>query len=164
MAPAAAPPPGTPHDAAAVCVSGDRILLVSSDDQRWGLPGGRPQPHEGRAERLRREVVTALPEEPVGQVAARVARSPYGFALVVANDGTLLGRLRKAVLDGDPAAPAEQVMEAGPSTVRADRPLAELAERLRSRGLRTAIVTAPDGKLLGVVQRADMEAQLAGQA
>jgi Mg/Co/Ni transporter MgtE len=92
-----------------------------------------------------------------------VARSPYGFALVVANDGTLLGRLHKAVLDTDPAARAEQVMEAGPSTVRPDRPLTELAQRLRRRGLHTAIVTAPDGRLLGVVQRADMEAQLTGR-
>jgi CBS domain-containing protein len=51
-------------------------------------------------------------------------------------------------------------MEAGPST---DRPLAELAERLGSRGLSSAVVTSPDGRLLGVVRRADMEAQLAGQ-
>jgi len=36
-------------------------------------------------------------------------------------------------------------MEPGPSTIRADRPLAELAERLRSRRLRTAIVTTPLG-------------------
>jgi hypothetical protein len=70
-------------------------------------------------------------------VAARVARSPYGFALVVANDGTLLGRLRKAALDADLSARAEHVMEAGPSTVRPDRPLAELVERLRRRGWHT---------------------------
>ena len=82
---------------------------------------------------------------------------------MVANDGTLLGRLRKAMLDADPAARAEQVMEAGPSTIRPDRPLAELAERLRRRNLRTAVVTTPDGKLLGVVLRADMEARLAGR-
>jgi hypothetical protein len=41
-----------------------------------------------------------------------------------------------------------------PSTVRADRPL---AERLRSRELHTAVLTGPDGSLLGVVRRADME-------
>jgi CBS-domain-containing membrane protein len=67
------------------------------------------------------------------------------------------------VLAGDPAARAEQVMEAGPSTVRADRPLAELAERLGSRRLHTAVVTSPDGRLLGVVRRADLEARLTGQ-
>jgi CBS domain-containing protein len=129
-----------------------------------GLPSEGEQAQVPRVKDvLRREVVTALPGEPVGGVAARVARSPYGFALVVANDGTLLGRLRKAALDTDPAARAEQVMEAGPSTVRPDRHLAELAQRLRRRMLHTAIVTGPDGKLLGVVQRADMEAQLTGR-
>jgi predicted transcriptional regulator len=129
-----------------------------------GLPSEGEQAQIPRVKDvLRREVVTALLGEPVGGVAARVARSAYGFALVVADDGTLLGRLRKAMLDADPSAPAEQVMEAGPSTVRPDRPLAELAERLRRRGLHTAVVTAPDGKLLGVVRRADMEARLVGQ-
>jgi CBS-domain-containing membrane protein len=127
-----------------------------------GLPTEGTQAQVPRAKDvLRSDAVTARPEEPVGQVVARVARSPYGFALVVANDGTLLGRLRKAVLDADPAARAVEAMEAGPSTVRADRPLAELAERLRSRGLRTAVVTAPDGRLLGVVRLTDMEARLA---
>ena len=129
-----------------------------------GLPTEGEQAQVPRAKDvLRRDVVTALPDELVGVVAARVDGSPYGFALVVANDGTLLGRLRKAMLDADPAARAEQVMEAGPSTIRPDRPLAELAERLRRRDLRTAVVTTPDGKLLGVVLRADMEARLAGR-
>jgi Mg/Co/Ni transporter MgtE len=86
-------------------------------------------------------------------VAARVALA-VRVALVVADDGTLLGRLRKAMLDADPVARAEQVMEAGPSTVRADRPLVELAERRCRRKLRTAVVTAPDGRLLGMVLRA----------
>jgi CBS domain-containing protein len=129
-----------------------------------GLPTEGEQAHLARAKDvLRRDAVTAHPEEPVGVVAARVARSPYGFALVVAEGTTLLGRLRKAALDGDPAARAEEIMEAGPSTVRADHPLAELAERLRGRGLRTAVVTAPDGRLLGVVRLPDMEARLAAQ-
>src|SRR5215212_1664062 len=61
-----------------------------------GLPTEGEQARVPRAKDvLRRDVVTAGPEEPVGVVAARVAGSPYGFALVVAEDGTLLGRLRK---------------------------------------------------------------------
>src|SRR6266536_4768882 len=50
------PPSGTPHGAAAVCVSGDRVVLVSSDGRRWGLPGGRPEQGERWADTLRREV------------------------------------------------------------------------------------------------------------
>jgi ADP-ribose pyrophosphatase YjhB (NUDIX family) len=50
------PPPGTPHGAAAVCVSGSRVVLVSSDGRRWGLPGGRPEDNEDWVDTLRREV------------------------------------------------------------------------------------------------------------
>jgi CBS domain-containing protein len=89
----------------------------------------------------------------VGEVRARVADSPYGFALVVAAAGTLVGRLRAAAMAGDPAAPAEQVMEAGPSTVRPDRPLAELAEVMRDKNLTVMLVTTPEGRLLGVLPR-----------
>jgi CBS-domain-containing membrane protein len=137
-------------------------VLGKADWLAHGLPTIGEQAQLPRAKDvLRRDVVTTHPEEPVGVVAARVARSPYGFALVVAQDGTLLGRLRKAALAGDAGARVEEVMEAGPSTIRADRPLPELAERLRGRDLHTAVVTGPDGRLLGVVLRADMEARLA---
>ncbi len=48
-------------------------------------------------------------------------------------------------------------MEPGPSTVRFDTPAAELVERLVGKGLRTAIVTSPSGRLVGVFHRADVE-------
>ena len=89
----------------------------------------------------------------MGEVRARVANSPYGFALVVAADGTLVGRLRAADLAGDPAARTEQVMEAGPTTVRPDRPLEELVARMRDRDLAVMLVTTPEGRLLGVLPR-----------
>jgi CBS domain-containing protein len=102
---------------------------------------------------LRDDVVTAAPDEPVGEVRARVAGSPYGFALVVAGDGTLVGRLPAATLAGDPAAHAEQVMEAGPTTVRPDRQLSELVTAMRERDLAILPVTTPEGRLLGVLPR-----------
>jgi len=106
----------------------------------------------------RDDVVTCGLSDDVANVRARVEDSPYGFALVVADGGLLLGRLRRAALDGDPAARAEDVMEPGPSTVRADTAPDKLAERLRAAGLKTALVTTPDGVLLGVVRAADLEA------
>jgi Mg/Co/Ni transporter MgtE len=90
-------------------------------------------------------------------VRPRAQASPYGFALVVSDDRVLLGCLRRAALDGDPSLAAEQVMEPGPSTIRTDTPPRELLDRLRQRDLRTALVTTPDGELLGVVRRADLE-------
>lgn len=55
--PAPEPPLGTAHGAAAVCVAGDRVVVVSGDGRRWGLPGGRPEAGEGWAETLHREVL-----------------------------------------------------------------------------------------------------------
>src|SRR6266498_1487878 len=95
---------------------------------------------------VRADVVTASIEEPVGEVRARVAASPYGFALVVAADGTVVGRLRAAALAGDPDRRAEQVMEAGPSTVRPDRSLQELVTVMRDKNLTVMLVTTPEGR------------------
>jgi CBS-domain-containing membrane protein len=60
--------------------------------------------------------------------------------------------------DAPPGATAEAIMEPGPSTVRADTLAADLARRLTERDLRTAIVSTPEGRLIGVVTRTDLEA------
>ena len=111
---------------------------------------------------MRDDVVTCGLDDHVADVRARVDRSAHGFALVVSRTGVLLGRLRRSALD-DAAADrrAAEVMEAGPSTVRLDSELASLVERMRKRDLRSAIVTAPDGMLAGVLRRADAEERLA---
>jgi hypothetical protein len=54
--PAPEPPPGTPHGSGAVCVHDGRVVLVTSDGERWGLPGGRPEAGEDWHAVLRREV------------------------------------------------------------------------------------------------------------
>lgn len=75
----------------------------------------------------------------------------------------VLGRVRKSALnDADENASAESVMEAGPSTVRPNTPARELVERLETRGLKTAIVTTPDGCLVGVFHRTDAQREFSG--
>jgi CBS-domain-containing membrane protein len=76
---------------------------------------------------------------------------------VVAPGGVLLGRVRESAVDGDPGLRAEAVMDYGPSTVRPDTEAAALATRLAERDLRWAIVTDPEGHLIGVASRADLE-------
>jgi hypothetical protein len=84
----------------------------------------------------------------------RIDASRYGFGLVTSAGGVVLGRLRRSALDCDPTARIEDVMEPGPSTVRPHTPAAKLAKRLAARDLKTAIVTTPEGVLLGVVREA----------
>lgn len=84
----------------------------------------------------------------------RIDRSPYGFALVLADEGEiLLGRVRRSAIGETREARAEELMEPGPSTVRAHIETSELARRLHERDLTTAVVTTPTGRLLGVVHR-----------
>jgi rhodanese-related sulfurtransferase/CBS domain-containing protein len=123
-----------------------------------GLPREGEKATEERAvDLLRNDVVRCGPGDPINQVRAQVEDSPYRFALVVDEDGILLGRLRHAALDGD-ATTAEDAMEAGPSTIRADTAVEKLRERLEGGRLNLAIVTDPGGVLMGIVCRADLPA------
>ena len=114
---------------------------------------------------MRDDAVTCGLSDLVGEVYERVKESPYGFALVIAEGGCLLGRLRGSALAVcDPGSTAEAVMESGPSTVRPDKELGALVKRLDERGLMFAIVTDPEGRLAGVVRRSEAEAFLSSRS
>ena len=125
----------------------------------------RGLPFEGSAASVPRvgafardDVITCRLEDRVDEVGPRVASSHYGYALVTTAAGTVLGRLRTTAIESaSREATAASRMEPGPSTVRPDLRAAELAQRLQTRGLRTAIVTTPEGRLLGVVRREELE-------
>ena len=90
----------------------------------------------------------------VGAVRAQIEESAYDFCLVVNERNILLGRLRRDALHADPTASIEAVMEAGPSTIRPNRPLDAL---LSSGRAPTFVITTPHGRLLGVLSRRDAE-------
>ena len=137
-------------------------MLGKADWLAHGLPAEGEQASVPRAkDLLRQDVATARLDERVSAIRQRVARSSYGFALVLAGDGALLGRLRKAVLEGNPDAAAQAVMEPGPATVRPDRQLADLLEPMRTHNLQAMVVTTPEGRLLGMLRRDDAERRLA---
>jgi CBS domain-containing protein len=97
----------------------------------------------------------------VATVRAALENAKYGFCLVVNDERVVLGRVRRSALEGvKDAVAAESVMEPGPSTVRPNQSARELAGRLASDGLRTAIVATPDGRLLGVFDRNAAEQRL----
>jgi CBS-domain-containing membrane protein len=104
----------------------------------------------------RRDVVTCDLQDTIAAVRPRVEASPYGFAFVTSSDGVLAGRLRKAALEGDPSRRAADVMELGPSTTRPDVSPAALVAKLEKADLTTAVLTDPEGRLLGIVRRTDL--------
>jgi CBS domain-containing protein len=131
------------------------------------LAHGLPREGETTGVLYAGEVIDADPPtcgltDSVAEVRARLDGSRYGFCLVVNDEAVVLGRVRRSAMEGvGPDATAESVMEAGPSTARANTRASELVERLAKRDLRTTVVTTPAGRLLGVFHRADAERRLA---
>ena len=105
----------------------------------------------------RQDVITCWLDDTIADVRERVTGSPYGLAFVTTADGILLGRLRKKALDGDPHRRVAEVMERGPSTTRPDLAPATILDKLRNADLTTAVLTDPEGRLLGIALRKDLD-------
>ena len=104
----------------------------------------------------RHDVVTCTLDDRAEEIKERIDASAYRFALVLA-DRVVLGRIRRTGIDEAPDdASAELLMEPGPSTTRPHTDPGELAEQSRRSGTRTAILTTPEGELIGVVRRSDL--------
>jgi len=100
-------------------------------------------------------------KERIGELRDRV-RADGRDTCVVTKDGVVLGLLRKKALEASPEATAEEVMAAGPKTFRPNLTLQELVKSMRDHDIQTnSLVTTSDGRLLGVISRADAEATLA---
>jgi rhodanese-related sulfurtransferase len=143
-----------------------RVFDYSSSKVDWmarGLPlEGRRAGEKRAIDYTGPQVVTCRLRDRVGPLRDQVAASAYGFALVLTGEDAVVGRLRRAALEGDAAAVAEAVMEPGPSTHRPNLEPSKLVEKLQQKDLKTAILTDPDGRLLGVVRRQDLPS--AGEA
>ena len=123
-----------------------------------GLPvegSGSRAPRAGEV--ARDDVATVALGERLESARERIATSPYGFGLVASEKGVVLGRLRMSAIEGAGDGVVEAAMEPGPSTIRPDVDAGELRARLEQRDLRTAVVTTPDGVLVGIFNRADVE-------
>jgi rhodanese-related sulfurtransferase len=124
---------------------------------RLPVEGERAEaPTAGRV--ARDDVVRCHPRDRAGDVLALVERSIYPFGLVTADHGMLLGRVRTSDLrSAPPDADVSQIMELAPATNRPHRAARDIAKRLADRDLRWTIITTPEGRLLGVASREDLE-------
>ena len=105
---------------------------------------------------VRRDVPTCSLGERLGDVRARVAAAGWDACVVVSGTRVVLGLLRAAELQGDPALLVDQVMRPGPSTYRPFVPMAELRGIMSDRNLASSPVTTSDGRLVGLVRRQDV--------
>jgi len=125
------------------------------------------QPREGKAveetwigDVADPEVPTCGLKDRIGDVRSRTG--DWDTCVVVVPQRVVLGLLRKTELERDTNATAEKVMRPGPKTFRPNVTLEELLKSMREHDIQTnSLVTTGEGKLLGVISRADAEATLA---
>ncbi len=106
---------------------------------------------------MRDDVVRCAPTDRVADVLKSIKRSPYPFALVTTAGGCVLGRVPASALDPSSEEPVWDVAEPGPKTFRPHHSVENVGRHLAEKDLRWAIVTTPEGRLLGAASRADLE-------
>ena len=106
---------------------------------------------------MRHDVVRCAPTDPGTAVLDLIKASPYPFAVVASDDGCVLGRVPKSALDPPSDGPVWDVAEPGPKTFRPHHSVDNVVGVLAEKNLRWAIVTTPEGRLLGVASREDLE-------
>jgi predicted transcriptional regulator len=124
-------------------------------------------PREGSAAKVpnagevaRRGTPTCALDDKVGDVGEKVLAVGRHVCIVVNEAGIVEGRLRGRALEETPEATVEEAMEIGPTTIRPSEPLKPLVERMRRRGVGTIVVSDLQGRLVGILYRADAERAL----
>ena len=131
----------------------------------WGSFGlrreGKLAEIRSAGEVARRDVPTCTLDDDLRAVRQRVRDEGWETCFVLADDRVVLGRLGRRALASDDDNTVENAMSEGPSTVRPSIGIDELIKRMDERELMTFPVTTPDGRLVGLVRRADAEKALA---
>ena len=131
----------------------------------WGSAGLPLEGAEGSETRAgafaRPDVPRFEPGEALQTVRRRVTGTGFDTCFVVDADGVVLGRLGRTALASDADVLVDEAMTEGPSTVRPSARLAEVVERMQRQNLSGLPVTTSDGRLVGLLMRADAERALA---
>ena len=106
---------------------------------------------------MRDDVVRCAPADRAAAVLESIQHSPYPFALVTSAGGTVLGRVRASMLDPGSEETVWEIAEPGPKTFRPHHAAENVARQLAEKDLRWAILTTPEGRLLGIASRDDLE-------
>jgi predicted transcriptional regulator len=122
-----------------------------------GLPTEGQHRRDALPPYITTHIVTAQPEEPLGQPLSHAAALGAEIIVAVNAAGIVLGRIRTSTITADPNQRVGDVMHDGPATVRVDENPHDLLQRMRNRAVKDVIVTDPDGHLVGIIRRADLE-------
>jgi len=121
-----------------------------------GLPTDRAAQGSRRVlDAVRRDVPTCAPGTAAGLALQQARAQGWDRCVVLGGHSTVVGILRADRISAGEQAPAAEVMQPGPATVRAHEDLDATRQRMRERHVAQLLVTTPDGTLIGVVEAAD---------
>jgi CBS domain-containing protein len=75
--------------------------------------------------------------------------------VVVGEGGVVLGLLTREAASSSPDAVAEEIMELGPSTFRADEDLETVLDHMDRNEVAHVVISDPDGAVIGLLKRSD---------
>jgi Mg/Co/Ni transporter MgtE len=95
--------------------------------------------------------------ERLADVRERVRAAGWDTCVVVNEQRVVLGRLGHRALTSGADMSVDEAMTPGPRTVRPSIGTEALLERMRPQHLTSFLITTPDGRLVGLVRRAELE-------
>jgi Mg/Co/Ni transporter MgtE len=137
----------------------NQVFRYAAGKADWfanGLPREGKQagiPHAG--ELARTDAPTCDLNDRAGDVYDRLRTSGWDMCVVVNRQRVPLGALSLEAMASNPNAAAEQLMEAGPATIRPSWSFEETSEYLKEQNLDRVLVTTSDGILIGVYSQSD---------
>jgi CBS domain-containing protein len=126
-----------------------------------GLPTeGTNAQHPRASDLARKDVPTCGLNEKLGEVKSRVDAQGWDAAVVVNDQRVVFGLLRAKELATDPEQSIEKAMRPGPSTFRPYVSLHEMFHFMVDHKQDSAPITTSDGRLVGLLLRKDVAAEL----
>jgi CBS domain-containing protein len=104
----------------------------------------------------RRDVASCRPDEPISAIKARMASDPTGPCPVLNEQRIVLGLLRSDAIKANGARTVEEAMISGPVTFRPNVALEEIDRYLTDHKIGHAVVTTPEGELIGLASADDV--------
>jgi CBS domain-containing protein len=102
-------------------------------------------------------VPTCTLGERLADIRRRTSEADWDICFVLDERGIVIGRIGRSALRGQDDPLAGEAMTPGPSTIRPSARLEPIVKRMRDQNLSSLPITTSDGRLVGLLLRADAE-------
>lgn len=120
----------------------------------YGLPVEGAETGEPRAGDLAcLDVPTCKITDTIGRIRERLRGTGWNTCVVVNDEQVVLGLIRLDGLSAEASLTAEEIMDPAPRTYRLNKSLKDVTRYMDQKNADTVLLTNPDGKLYGLLDR-----------